>query len=205
MVEEKDMQSPAVPEAGQPEVELPKEKKVKLKRNYFLVDKPFQFREVFFLMVISALMLFAGAGMGAFVAYFATAEELGFFDAMGETSFYILAELVLLLFVVVPVAGVLFTHHVAGPIFRIRREMRRVAEGERGFRVHLRKGDQMLPLADDFNQMLQSIEIKEGTLSSRATFGRETMEEVIKKIEDSDIEMSNDLKVLLQDVSESLE
>ncbi len=205
MVEKNDMRSPAVPEGDVPEVTMPKQKKVKLKRYYFLVDKPFQFREVFFLMLISALMLFAGAGMGAFVAYYATTEELSLFDAIGETSFYILAELVALLFVVVPIAGILFTHHVAGPIFRIRREMRRVAEGERGFRVKLREGDQMTHLADTFNQMLQSIEIKEGTLSSRATFGRETMDQLIKKIEDSNIEMSEELKVLLQDVSESLE
>lgn len=50
--------------------------------------------------------------------------------------------------------AVKFYHRIAGPIVRIKRTARDVAEGRPVRRVVLRKGDQLMELQDDINDML---------------------------------------------------
>ena len=59
---------------------------------------------------------------------------------------------------VVTVAGILivtliYSHRIAGPVYRIIMEARRVADGELGGTVRLRRNDLLHPVADRFNAM----------------------------------------------------
>ena len=50
------------------------------------------------------------------------------------------------------------TNRFAGPIFRLRRSMRELADGEHVEPVHLRKGDYWQDVADQFNRVIQRVE-----------------------------------------------
>ncbi len=64
----------------------------------------------------------------------------------------------LALFVVaLGVAGIVFTHKVAGPIFKMKRLLREVGEGKLVLREKLRKGDELQHFFEAFEQMVADL------------------------------------------------
>jgi len=56
--------------------------------------------------------------------------------------------------------GILTSHKIAGPVFRMVRFLNNVAEGDYTKRVHLRKGDQLQDLAEAINKVVDKLEGK---------------------------------------------
>lgn len=76
-----------------------------------------------------------------------------------DKSFHSFLIVLSVAFIVCLVAGmVVFTHRSAGPVHRVRAHIRRVTEGDLDCPVVLRKKDHFKELADDFNQMLDSLD-----------------------------------------------
>jgi len=64
-----------------------------------------------------------------------------------------------LVFVIgVAMLGVGLTHRTAGPAVKLQKHMQRVIDGEINHKVTLRKNDNLQPLADTFNRMLQALQ-----------------------------------------------
>jgi len=55
-------------------------------------------------------------------------------------------------------SGLVLSHRVAGPLYRLGRVAERVAKGGRGERVELRRADYIHDFAEQFNAMLDSLE-----------------------------------------------
>jgi methyl-accepting chemotaxis protein len=64
----------------------------------------------------------------------------------------------LVLLVVMTVIGLFYSHRIAGPVYKMNRELRRVLEGTEGVRVKLRKKDQLKDLAATLNAVLDRCE-----------------------------------------------
>jgi nitrogen fixation/metabolism regulation signal transduction histidine kinase len=65
----------------------------------------------------------------------------------------VMAVCILMTQVVTFVLGILFSHRMAGPVFRMRRILQEMAEGElRGF-SRLRRKDEFQPLMEDINRV----------------------------------------------------
>lgn len=68
------------------------------------------------------------------------------------------------------IAGVLsvlalrYSHHYAGPVYRMSTDIRRVLAGEPGVRINLRKRDEMKELAQRVNGLLEALELAEARL-----------------------------------------
>jgi hypothetical protein len=60
------------------------------------------------------------------------------------------------------------SHRFAGPITRLRSEIRRAARGERTEPIHFRENDFWLGLAEDFNTLLARLERQEGDHESHS-------------------------------------
>lgn len=56
------------------------------------------------------------------------------------------------------VAGIVTTHRIAGPVYRIEKDVERVLAGERGVRIHFRQKDSFPELADKINRLLVMME-----------------------------------------------
>ncbi len=61
-----------------------------------------------------------------------------------------------LLFVVL--ISAILSHKMAGPVYHFERVCKAIAKGDFSQRVHLRKGDQLTDLQEDFNAMMDRVE-----------------------------------------------
>lgn len=62
-----------------------------------------------------------------------------------------------LLVVLMGLAGIVFTHKVAGPIFKMKRLLRQVGEGQLVVRERLRKGDELQHFFETFEKMVDDL------------------------------------------------
>lgn len=72
-----------------------------------------------------------------------------------------LVGVMLLLVVGIFVAGIMVTHKVAGPIFKMKRMIRDVGEGRLRIPGKLRKGDELVHFFDAFDQMVRSLRARQ--------------------------------------------
>jgi hypothetical protein len=62
-----------------------------------------------------------------------------------------------LLVVTIGVAGIIFTHKIAGPVFKMKRLLRQVGEGKLVLRERLRKGDELQHFFEAFEKMVEAL------------------------------------------------
>jgi methyl-accepting chemotaxis protein len=113
---------------------------------------------------VSTALFAGGAILTALGFYLALAEQ----GASYAGSFSLLAKLnhglvnrALLLFsllmllsnLALVVIAVIYSHRVAGPLYRLGMDARRIASGDLTVSTHLRKTDVLQPLADDLNEL----------------------------------------------------
>jgi nitrogen fixation/metabolism regulation signal transduction histidine kinase len=71
-----------------------------------------------------------------------------------KTMLVSLTVVLLLLVVGIGFAGIFVTHKIAGPIFKMKRQIREVGEGKLKIPGKLRKGDELVDFFDAFNDMV---------------------------------------------------
>lgn len=76
------------------------------------------------------------------------------FIPIAASFFYKIA--IYVLFVVL--ISAILSHKMAGPVYHFERVCKAIAKGDFSQRVHLRKGDQLTDLQDEFNKMMDRIE-----------------------------------------------
>jgi sensor histidine kinase YesM len=59
------------------------------------------------------------------------------------------------------------SNRFAGPVNRLHREIKQIANGQEAARIRLRKGDHWHEVADDFNRMLERIKKEEWCLQAK--------------------------------------
>jgi len=72
-----------------------------------------------------------------------------------------LASALLLLVVIIGLAGIVITHKVAGPIFKMKRLLRDVGEGKLVVPGRLRKGDELVEFFDVFATMVEKLRVRQ--------------------------------------------
>ncbi len=79
------------------------------------------------------------------------------YDNFSTIAYGFIYKLLIYVVFVVLISAIL-SHRMAGPIYRFEQTCKAVAKGDYSQRVHLRKGDQMMELQDEFNKMMDHIE-----------------------------------------------
>jgi nitrogen fixation/metabolism regulation signal transduction histidine kinase len=74
-----------------------------------------------------------------------------------NTLLWTLASMLVLLILGIGIAGIVVTHKVAGPIFKMQRHLRDVAKGRLEVPWGLRKGDELVEFFDTFRNMVASL------------------------------------------------
>ena len=84
-----------------------------------------------------------------------------------------LRALLALLVILVPVLyeTIKFAHRLVGPLYRFRVVLRDLADGKPVSMIHLRQGDFLMDLRDDFNAMLEQMEKKGAVVIKRSPAG----------------------------------
>ena len=54
------------------------------------------------------------------------------------------------------ILGLLFSHRIAGPVYRIGKTLRDISKGNLSLRIRLREGDELIDLADTINNLTEN-------------------------------------------------
>ncbi|MBW1801959.1 MAG: hypothetical protein JRJ85_14650 [Deltaproteobacteria bacterium] len=142
----------------------------KLKRKQYIVDPEFQYGLIRKIAILAGLMVLMSFAFLALVHYFYGDIRLEIiqpdpFDSsagiktiqenktLTELLWPVLAGCLFVTVVVTFLYGVLISHRMAGPIFRLRRILSEMAEGELRGDVRIRKKDDFQHLADTINEL----------------------------------------------------
>ncbi len=97
----------------------------------------------------------------------------------------------LLLFFLIGCGSIYLTHRIVGPFYRFRKAFEAVGEGELNTRVHLRKNDEGIPVAEAFNTMMNNLEgrvlkIKQITRQAPSAELKSKLEAELSRLKTSD-------------------
>ena len=109
-------------------------------------------------VTLCALCVLLVGGIEEFIG-----DEEALKDAIARAQMHIalvVAAVVLVHIVLVVWLGLITSHRIAGPIYRIRKSLEEVAKGNMNVRIHLRKHDKLVEVADAFNAMMESLAAK---------------------------------------------
>lgn len=74
-----------------------------------------------------------------------------------QTLFLTIVALLVVLVLAIGAAGIVFTHKIAGPIFKMKRLLREVGQGKLILKERLRKGDELQHFFETFEKMVDSL------------------------------------------------
>jgi len=160
------------------------------KRQNYLIDKKFQFRFVasFLFLVVVSLFVFSGgmfgyywiryaAGENVFSEFIYIQKQVRVVNEEGEVTGtrseiqppinrleLILPPILInnvIIMVIFAVIGIFYSHRIAGPIYRIEKDLARILGGERGVKIKTRKRDNMKSLVAKINQLAERYERKQ--------------------------------------------
>ena len=142
--------------------------RAKFFRTKYLTGSRIQMHYLALLMVSMLIpMIFVGACM-YYLIFTLAAEQIGIPEYIAYTLFPVVNKINIMLLIGVPpllailvVWGIVLSHRFAGPLERLEGELRKVSDKEHyKHRIHLRKNDDVRPIAEGINKILDKLEGK---------------------------------------------
>ena len=147
----------------------------KYRRRRRFIDRQVQLALTLQVLKHWLLLLFVVFALLSFVQVLFATPNGSFFDRLvkvwSEHALFLMVALLLTPLFVMDV--IRLSHRFVGPVFRLRRELRRIAEGGTGTPIVLRKNDLWQGLATDFNAALAAMERDTTPALASATTGEE--------------------------------
>ncbi len=157
--------------------------KMVYKRKTYVIDKKFQFRFIatFLILIIVSLILFSAVFAGFYFLQYINGENIfnefisiqkisAAVDAAGNEitisgppiltdRFNLIVPPILInnliILIVISVIGVFYSHKIAGPVYRIQEDIKKVLDGEKDIVIKLRKKDKLKELAEQVNKLIE--------------------------------------------------
>lgn len=194
---------------------MPRERR-SFRRRQYIIKKGLQFR---YIGLVFALALLASIVTGYTV--FATGwillgEKLANVYPQGRLVLvFRTANLALIrnLFFISPlifVLGLLFSHKIAGPVYRIEKSIYEIAKGNLSLKIKLRKGDELWDLADIINSMTENIRSSIDSNKDSASKVQKDLDEIRKVVSGQPIDpnkiasLVNNLETDIKELNSSL-
>jgi hypothetical protein len=139
-----------------------------LRRKKILTNKQVQLKYLVLIIVSMAVPLLFAIGCLYYLILTLVAEQLGIPESIAYNLFPVVKKINALLAIGLPPLfllliwwGTVLSHRFAGPLQRIERELHRITHNhDFSHRIHLRKNDDVKPVADAINRLLDSIHKK---------------------------------------------
>jgi methyl-accepting chemotaxis protein len=139
---------------------------VEERRKKLLVDKRIQLR---YMKTIILLLVFFSIAMGI-SNYFLTSLVLRasqlvpnaekYLNQLFKGIAYLVTVETIVFIIIAAIISIITSNHFAGPISRIREAMNAVRAGNLDYRIKIRKGDDLIDVVGEFNNMLDGIQKK---------------------------------------------
>lgn len=138
------------------------------RRKIYLINPRFQWRFIGFMAVVSLLaisilfvsnvLFFRNMTQEALAA--GLAPDNPYFDFLQEQKSALLLVyfgVSAVAFVLMMVLGALYSHRIAGPLYRLNKHMQAIADGAEPAPVSFRRRDQFQELVESFNKMIDRL------------------------------------------------
>lgn len=170
------------------------EKKLPYKRRVILIKKAFQFKYatiIVALFAISALIVWWELYQSMTGLYqHGMIEDPALMELLSQITQAVAIKLSVALIMVWALA-IMLSHFIAGPIYRIEKSLGILKTGDLTHRIYLRKHDEMMSVAESFNNALDFLQesVKED---------RVKLERSVRRLEEMNIstDVINDLKMV---------
>lgn len=134
--------------------------KPKSKRKTIIVNPEFQVRLAFWGSIITIAEVMVGCILVMLVATtnvnLSAVEQVNFFYKL----IGMIAAIVVVMTGINFIITLLFSHRIAGPVYRIRQSMEQVGNGDLSLLIQLRSNDELHELKDTFNDMVSNLRDK---------------------------------------------
>ncbi|HNY50766.1 MAG TPA: methyl-accepting chemotaxis protein [Smithella sp.] len=116
-----------------------------------------------------------------------------------------------LIIVVFSIASIFITHKVAGPVYRLKRSIAQVTQGDLSVVIKLRKGDDLKELAEHINLLIENMRNFVTTLKVDYNMLSEQIQDLEQKIEKKDLPeetgraIINKIKASRKNIEDALE
>ncbi|HAT71883.1 MAG TPA: hypothetical protein DCS63_03610 [Elusimicrobia bacterium] len=128
-------------------------------RKTIMIKKSLQYRYMA-LIFTSVLLAFIVVGLDMLWTVSKVVNEHPMMQPLLE-EFSVMMPLfgikIVMYMVMVLIVSAVVSHRMAGPVFKFEKSCATVAEGDLAHRVYLRKGDQLMELQDQFNNMAGAV------------------------------------------------
>lgn len=166
------------------------------KRSIYLINKKFQFKYIFIILILTFSAVFVVSFVTFYVIWTNVINEFFFIqdaskklgDIYLKTTELLIIPLLILAFVF-SIIGILYSHKIAGPLYRVQKICEEIGKGNLNINVKFRKGDEFHEVADSLNKVIHSLKnmVKEDKEIIEKLF---LLTQKLKK----DIETQKDLK-----------
>ncbi|MBU1061906.1 MAG: methyl-accepting chemotaxis protein [Candidatus Omnitrophica bacterium] len=133
------------------------------RRRRYIIKKGFQLRYIGIIFAVALLSSMVTGYTVFTTGWSLLGEKLANVYPQGrllgvlQTTNLTLVKNLLLSSPLIFILGLLFSHKIAGPIFRIEKTLDDIAKGNLALRVRLRRGDELGDLADIINAMIEKL------------------------------------------------
>ncbi|MDD5136378.1 MAG: hypothetical protein PHN63_03410 [Candidatus Omnitrophica bacterium] len=142
--------------------------RVKFLRTKYLTGSRIQLHYLALLMISIIVPLVFSIACLYYLVFKIMAEQLGIPEYIALNLFPVIHKINMILLVGMPplfliliLWGIVLSHRFPGPIERLQRELKKIAHSrDYSIRLRVRKGDDIKPIADGINELLDSIEKK---------------------------------------------
>ncbi len=137
----------------------------KRRRHYFLAKK-FQLRYAGLILIIAFVAALVSGITVFYTMWDILGEKLaavyphGLFDYTFKKVMSLLARNMGILTFFIFAFGILISHRIAGPVYRLKRVIREMGEGNLDSPVYLRRTDELHDLAEEINEMQRKLRMR---------------------------------------------
>ncbi|GEM_PF-1312170 len=171
------------------------DKKPSFYRRQYLVDKKLQFRiamamviEVALItLVLSLILLYVNDYYLGLITYFigtSEAQQISLSDISRGIKWFLVGGVSVssLIFAII---GIFVSHKIAGPIYRLKKNMIQVRNGIYNREIRFRKDDQLHDMADVFNEMSMALEVRKEITALYVERLEEITEDALNSLSDN--------------------
>lgn len=138
------------------------------RRKKILANRRVQLKYLILLVISMIIPLLFAIGCLYYLVFTIMAEQLGIPESIAYNLFPVIKKVNAILAVGLPPLfllliwwGTVLSHRFAGPLERVERELHKItATGDYSHRIRLRKSDDIKPIADSVNKLLESLQRK---------------------------------------------
>ncbi|MBM3255697.1 MAG: methyl-accepting chemotaxis protein [Candidatus Omnitrophica bacterium] len=134
------------------------------RRKRYLMKSRLQNRYLRLILLAIVLPTFLFSFCLCYLVFYLMAEQLGIPESIAYNITPVLAKIGVILLLGLPVIsillllwGLVISHRIAGPVYRLEQELDKISKGDFSLRIRFRKKDELASIAQGINKVLDKI------------------------------------------------